>query len=152
MICLVSWKPPCGFLWTVALVKFSVSCAISFCASSASAYSFLEIAGNLTLSGKAMGKCSLFLPRHYCFYDYVSVTTIISKEAQEIKKFAFALLPGEMTKQVLQKSLASASPCPNAEMCKSSRGRKELIQRHGMTGAGAGGTGVPASSSWASPK
>lgn len=99
-----------------------------------------------------MGKCSLFLPQHYCFYDYVSVTTVISKEAQEIKKFTFALLPGEMTKQVLQKALASASPCPNAEMGKSSQGRKQLIQRRGMTGAEAGGTGVPASSSWASPK
>lgn len=113
---LVSWKTTL-ILWTLAFVEFSVSCALSSCASSVSAYSSLRISGKLALSRKAIGKCSLlYLPCHYCFYYYFSVTTIISKEAQERRKFAFSLFPGEMSKLVLHKALASPCPCPNAEM------------------------------------
>ena len=97
----------------MAFAEFSVSCALSPCATSVSAYSSLGISGKLTLSRKAMGKGLLFyLPNHYCFYDYVSVTAVISKEAQELKKFAFALLPGEMAKQVFTESPCFRMPLP----------------------------------------
>lgn len=97
----------------MALVEFSVSCALSPCTTSVSAYSSLGISGKLILSGKAMGKGLLFYPpHHYSFYDYVSVTTAISKEAQELKKFASALLPGEMAKQVFTESPCFCMPLP----------------------------------------
>lgn len=108
---LESWKTTL-ILRTLAFVEFSVSCAISSCASSVPAYSSLGISGKLILGRKAIEKCSLLsLPHHYCFYYYFYLTTIISL-AQELKKFAFVLFPREMSKPVFTQSPCFPMPLP----------------------------------------
>ena len=96
-----------------SLCRIFCSCALSPCASSRPAYSFLEVSGKLRPSGKATGNRSpSYLPHHDCFNYSFSVNSINSKEAQELKKFPLALFPKEMLRVVFTEGLHFPTPLP----------------------------------------